>query len=526
VPTNPRVLIADDDEANRALIDSALRREGFDTVLVPNGRDALAALREETFDVVLLDVDMPFLDGLRTLREIRSSDRFKTLPVILVTGSIGEADRIQGLEMGADDYLVKPFMVRELAARVRAQLRERDAWTTEVEQSREVRRSVVAALEGLGTAGNLLTLAAEVVERVPRSLGIDGFAILHFANGGARSIASGGVLEARFPPTKPLADPLGNEIITRAGEGPWLEGATGAAAQAPTVLEVAYVPFRLGATATPLGCIVFAQLPGAWRSPLAHRLPDLIDATDLIVVILRPAVERAETADAAITRIQHVIAERAFDIVLQPIVRLDPRETVALEALTRFTDGAPPELQFDEAATLGLGGPLQRATAEAALEVMGSIDRSVALSVNLSADVLRHEPRLPELFAAADRPIIVELTEHERIDDYGAVRAALARLGPGVSLAIDDAGSGYASLRHIFALKPAYVKLDVEWVRQIDADPVRRALVSGLVYFASETGCELIAEGIETEDELVALRSLGVSLGQGYLLGRPSRART
>lgn len=101
----------------------------------------------------------------------------------------------------------------------------------------------------------------------------------------------------------------------------------------------------------------------------------------------------------------------------------------------------------------------------------------------------------------------MELTEHERIDDYEAVRAALQRLGPNVKLAIDDAGSGFASLRHIFALQPAYVKLDIEWVRGIDRDPIRRALVSGLVYFGSETGCELIAEGIETDAELAASAS-------------------
>jgi EAL domain-containing protein (putative c-di-GMP-specific phosphodiesterase class I) len=101
------------------------------------------------------------------------------------------------------------------------------------------------------------------------------------------------------------------------------------------------------------------------------------------------------------------------------------------------------------------------------------------------------------------------------------VRAAVDRLGHDVKLAVDDAGSGYASLRHILALRPAYVKLDIEWVHNIDRDPIRRSLVSGLTYFASETGSELIAEGIETDEELGVLRELGVTLGQGFLLGAP-----
>jgi EAL domain-containing protein (putative c-di-GMP-specific phosphodiesterase class I) len=160
----------------------------------------------------------------------------------------------------------------------------------------------------------------------------------------------------------------------------------------------------------------------------------------------------------------------------------------------------------------------------AAIEAAASLPPEVALSVNLSADVLQREPTLTKLVAGTARPIIIEITEHERIDDYEAVRTALRRLGPNVRLAIDDAGSGYASLRHILALQPAYVKLDIEWVHNIHRDPVRRALVSGLAYFASETGCELIAEGIETKAELEAIRELGIHLGQGYLLGRPAPA--
>ncbi len=286
-------------------------------------------------------------------------------------------------------------------------------------------------------------------------------------------------------------------------------------------IDVAFVPYKLGSSPEPLGCLAFGLQPGAAAGPLSHRLPDLIDATDFIVAVLRPAVEEAETAGVAIDRIRRVINEREFTIVLQPIFRLEGRTVIAAEALTRFESGLPPDTQFAEAATYGLGRSMERAAVVAALAAAASLPKHVALSVNLSADVVQNEPTLRALFAGTDRAIIVELTEHERIDDYVAVRSALGRLGSNVKLAIDDAGSGFASLRHIFALEPAYVKLDIEWVRGIETDPIRRALVSGLVYFASETGCELIAEGIETDAEVEALRDLGIQLGQGYLLGLP-----
>jgi EAL domain-containing protein (putative c-di-GMP-specific phosphodiesterase class I)/DNA-binding response OmpR family regulator len=518
----PLILVADDDADVRAFLQATLERNGFDTVTAADGHETLDRLGEKAVDVLLLDVGMPVLDGLATLRQIRASETTRTLPVILITGSGAEADRIQGLEGGADDYLAKPIAVKELVARVRAQVRSRTAWTRVLEQGRESRRRLAAALEGVQTDLPLVTLAAQLADRLPAALDVDGVAILHFDRKGARSIASGGALERRFPPTRMVAQRFGMDLARRAASGPWLEAAATRAYSKAMSLDVAYVPFRLGPSVEPLGCLVFGVEPTAHAGPLSHRLPDLIDATDFIVAVLRPAVEQAETTDAAINRIRQIVARHEFTVHLQPIVRLDSGVTVAVEALTRFTNGSPPDGQFAEAASLGLGPTLERAAITTALEVVKDLPASVALSLNLSADVLLHEPSLPALFASTDRPVIVELTEHERIDEYEAVRCAFGRLGTNVKLAIDDAGSGFASLRHIFALQPAYVKLDIEWVRGIDHDPVRRALVSGLVYFATETGCELIAEGIETSEELEAIRELGIQLGQGYLLGRPA----
>ena len=225
--------------------------------------------------------------------------------------------------------------------------------------------------------------------------------------------------------------------------------------------------------------------------------------------------------DAAMEMIRRVIAEREFAIHLQPIVDLESRHAVAVEALTRFTDGAPPEGRFAAAAALGLGPVLERATLVAALDTAEALPPAVALSINLSADLIQHERQLPRLFEGVGRTIIIELSEHERIDDYDAVRSALDSLGPRVELAIDDAGSGVANMRHIDELQPAFVKVGIESVRGIDLDPARRALVSSLVSFCDATGSMLVAKGIETEGELAALRAMGVRLGQGFLLGRP-----
>jgi EAL domain-containing protein (putative c-di-GMP-specific phosphodiesterase class I) len=123
-----------------------------------------------------------------------------------------------------------------------------------------------------------------------------------------------------------------------------------------------------------------------------------------------------------------------------------------------------------------------------------------------------------------DRSIVLEITEHVAIEDYSRFRAAVETLGPSVGFAVDDAGAGYASFRHILELRPDYVKLDIGLVREIDHDDVRQALVAGIVYFAERTRCRLIAEGVETPGERDRLQRLGVEYGQGFLLARPAPA--
>jgi EAL domain-containing protein (putative c-di-GMP-specific phosphodiesterase class I) len=91
----------------------------------------------------------------------------------------------------------------------------------------------------------------------------------------------------------------------------------------------------------------------------------------------------------------------------------------------------------------------------------------------------------------------------------------------GLRIAIDDAGAGYASMRHILSIEPDLVKLDISLTRGIDADRKRRALASALIAFARETDVDIVAEGVETSAELLALRSLGVKRAQGYYLARP-----
>jgi EAL domain-containing protein (putative c-di-GMP-specific phosphodiesterase class I) len=236
---------------------------------------------------------------------------------------------------------------------------------------------------------------------------------------------------------------------------------------------------------------------------------------------LRQALDFREV----LLRIEGVIARDEFRMVYQPILDLEPLRLVGFEALCRFPAEPyrPPDVWFNEAAGVSRAIELERAVLAKALGAFDVISGDLFISVNVSPEMILYEG-FSRLFDNCPKArLVVEITEHTRVDDYAALLAALAPLRrDGVLLSIDDAGAGFASLKHILNLHPEIVKLDAGLTTALDTDPARRALAAALVYFARETRSRIIAEGIETESELAALKGLGVPMGQGYLLGRPA----
>jgi EAL domain-containing protein (putative c-di-GMP-specific phosphodiesterase class I)/CheY-like chemotaxis protein len=223
-------------------------------------------------------------------------------------------------------------------------------------------------------------------------------------------------------------------------------------------------------------------------------------------------------------RIGDVIGERRFYAVQQPILDLQTGTTMAVEALSRFTalPPRPPDEWFDEADRAGMRVSLELATASNALVDLALLRPGISMTLNISP-AAAVSGRLGEVLLGVplDR-IILELTEHAPVSDYPALNAALAPWrAQGARLAVDDAGSGYASFAHILSLSPEFIKFDVNLTREIHLDRPRQALARALVSFASELNVGVIAEGIETEAQLKVVAELGTPYAQGFHLGRP-----
>jgi EAL domain-containing protein (putative c-di-GMP-specific phosphodiesterase class I)/AmiR/NasT family two-component response regulator len=208
----------------------------------------------------------------------------------------------------------------------------------------------------------------------------------------------------------------------------------------------------------------------------------------------------------------------------QPIFDLKDNEVVGLEALARFT--SPPDRSTDtwlaEADAVGRLLEMEGACLRTAIGDLERLPEEAYLSFNVSPAMAI----APELHAVLDglpaERLVLEMTEHARVDDYPALKAALGTFRErGVRLAIDDAGAGFASLRHIVLLHPDFIKLDMTLTRDVHVDETRQALVAALVAFGSQIGAKVVAEGVEFAEQLDTLRQAGVQFGQGFYLARP-----
>ena len=220
--------------------------------------------------------------------------------------------------------------------------------------------------------------------------------------------------------------------------------------------------------------------------------------------------------------IDQILLERRYWPVFQPIRDLESNRIVGYEAFSRFDAPLSTQRLFDHAGVTGRGKDLELATMTAAVKAAVELPSDCWVSVNASVELLSDTDAVAAILDPLDRPVVVELSEYEIITDPQPIVSAMERLGPGRTLAVDDAGSGLASLRNILEVKPGYAKMDIGLVQGVASDLSRRALVAGLVHFAREARITLVGMGIQTEDDMETLKGLGVKLGQGYLLGRPS----
>ena len=433
-----------------------------------------------------------------------------------------EAGQIVGASVFARDTTARRRIATELAAS-----------QAEVALEAQVRATIAESLHQIGEASSLAESAQAMCDGLAKLPGID-LAIIEVALGPTDVQVVSVAAPTGYPVMAGdhLPPAISAFVLKGVRNGPWAgytrdfpPGDGWRRAVAATGMKaIARGPISHGGVQ--VGTIAIGTFDSGFAKTLVEKMPAVVTVSSTSSALL------AERLHALIRRAQlrrslaAVLTAGSFHPVFQPIVDLESRETVGFEALTRFDSGQRPDLCFADARAVDLGLELELATLRAAMAAARALPAGRWLSLNISPRLLLDTERVKAVLWPSERPIFLEITEHEIIDDYGAVSAAIRALGHDVRLAVDDAGAGIANFSHIVELRPNLVKLDMGLVRDVNSDLGRQALVVGLRHFARQAGCRLLAEGIETEQEAGTMGQLAVELGQGYLFGHPEPAET
>lgn len=226
-------------------------------------------------------------------------------------------------------------------------------------------------------------------------------------------------------------------------------------------------------------------------------------------------------------RIERIIAHRAVDFAFQPIVELSATlPVVGVEAFVRFRTrpSRPPRAWYQQATRFGLLQQLELTAIDAAIEQLDRIPAGVYLALTVTPETAQSSGFVTSIGRADPERIVVQLSERGGLEDDDGLNDSLDRLRVrGTRVAVDDTWADHASLRHVVRLAPDVVKLATTITREIVSDRSRQALVASLLRFATGIGAAVVAKGVESERELLALRRLGIRYAQGDYLARPGR---
>jgi diguanylate cyclase (GGDEF)-like protein len=561
--TNATLLLVDDDANNRDALSRRLQRRGYTVLTAESGPDALEMVGAHRVDAVLLDVMMPGMSGIETLRRLRQSRSVSELPVIMVTAKDGSEDVVEALDLGANDYVTKPIDFPVALARIRTQMMARRADPLTGLPNRvlfmdRLRRLIArnhtsgdhaVALQGLGVQ------ASERQGFAVFFLDVDRFKIIndslgHLA-GDELLIALATRLEGALRSTDTVSRFTGPHTLARLGGDEFtvlldgVDGAADARMVADRLLEAVSQPF------TVQGREVFTSVSiGIVLSDARYTQADEMvrDADTAMYEAKALGKARCEVFDtsmlAAMERrlqlesdLRAAFERRQLVVYYQPIVALDAGHLCGFEALLRWNHPERGVVGPDEfvptAEETGLIVPIGRWVLQEACRQMRAWDAefpdtaSLTINVNLSPRQCM-EPGLVSDVAKvlsdtglAPERLKLEITEGVVLEHSEAVVETLNELRAlGVQLGLDDFGTGYSALTYLQHFPFQTLKIDRSFVDGMK-DGGNGEIIRAIVSLAAGLAMSVTAEGVETAEQVARLRELACESGQGYYFFKP-----
>jgi len=548
-------IIADDEELGRVLLAESVAAAGLECLSFADGGAALAAAHENEAAIVLLDVDMPVLDGNEVCRRLRADARFSTVPIVIVTGHQDSDAVRRAFEAGATDFISKPvnwallphrleYILRNAAA---AEHIERLAYYDTLTELPNRRRcidllgSMFAAAERGHESVAVVYLDLNNFKRVNDTFGhsVGDEVLLTVAS---RLMSTLATFAARYPEVL-VARFGGDEFVVAVRHAQARDvGLTIAAACSDAFVEPIVYDSLEFYSAPSIGIAVYPDDGADVGTVLKHADIAMYQAKS------GSAGPIAAYAPAMSNRLQHWLEleaklRRAVDndlltLMFQPKFSLEDNRIVGVEALLRWCDDEygdiPPtrfiEIAEDSGLILDMSAWVVRAACRQ-LRKWLDLGLKIPVAINCSGkDLLHGDPaRVIEAEAAAagvpTSLIEVEITESLLVKDSSTVKNVLQRFRQlGCRIALDDFGTGYSSLAYITRFPPDRIKIDKAFVRDVDRSASDAAIANAILSLAKSLNLTVTAEGIERTGQLEWLRARGCNEVQGFLLSEPVTA--
>jgi EAL domain-containing protein (putative c-di-GMP-specific phosphodiesterase class I)/DNA-binding response OmpR family regulator len=537
------VLVLDDEESVGAFVRAALPEAQYRTVWRPNVDSALVAVAEEQPDLALVDIGLSGDGGggWQFLKHLRSTAATESLPVVMLTGSSDTMNRQKSLRLGADRYLIKPVRPETLRRVVNEMLAARDdIWWSLTLRSDQVDRVRELFFDPTTEMPTLAIVVDELRRTVEQGEVLQVFCleIEPLFRLGERDVwDTFDDLRREFVRGLRImvAPLLGNDVViatshsgandfycfTRSGKGNQTQLVKELERVARNALRSIRIDPAMAEEVT-----IFAG--GSLTQPQPVYPPRILYNA---VREAKDNAERRETRyyHALRERLTRAVQEKSITTVFQPIVDLQTFAVCGYEALSRGPAGTEienPEIIFELARDFDLVWELEKLCIENVRPTLADVCSRGYLFFNLESHFIQQLQQrgtdVFESFVDCHHQVVIEVTERSAIRDYRTFRRTLHELKQmGFQIAIDDCGSGYATLEAVAELQPDYLKVGHSLFRDVEKDPIRRRLVDLVARCAETIQAQTIAEAIETEDQLRICRDLGVQLGQGYLFAAP-----
>lgn len=569
-PKQPMALIADDDVGIQITLSALLEQKGYAVTAVGNGLDAVNALSKDEFNIILLDIRMPRMDGFEACRSIRALEIGKHLPILMLTGQEDNESIEKAFEVGATDFVAKPINFALMGFRI--DYIARAATIAKELRKAQKRAAYYDDLTGLPNRSLLIQHLDRILKSAIRHqtitavivFGINRFdkVLESLDHDSVENLIK--IIAERVKNPLRESDVLSHQAYSgESGEEPNYQQLTAklrndeyvivlpeiSNPQAASVFllrlmeqfknafqlsdQIIYLSTSAGISLAPIDgnstnqLIKFAEIArgfvenkevGGFRF-FKQELNDQVTRRFLLVNDLRKALK-----------------QETLEVHYQPKIRLLDNALVGVEALCRWnhpTLGAISPVEFIEIAEAEgliaeLGMWVLKTACNQSLEWKGEFDNEFIVSVNISPQQLVDEEAMKQIFEYVsispieNRLIEFELTESSFLENFETSLKVLNQfIKMGCGLAIDDFGTGYSSLSYLGQLPAKTLKIDRSFIHPIDSNNRYTSIVRGIIKLSHSLGMSVIAEGVETTHQKAILAQEQCDEIQGYLVSRP-----